>query len=86
MQKKFSKSGAAMLAGMFVANLASAHPGHAPTDLAAEVSQPLAGPDHLIAFVALTSVLLVAVRVVLKHRAARKDNQQAPVKARSRAR
>jgi hydrogenase/urease accessory protein HupE len=56
---------------MFVAQLASAHPGHAPTDVAAEVSQPLAGPDHFIAFVALTFVLLVAARFAFKLRHAR---------------
>jgi hydrogenase/urease accessory protein HupE len=69
MRMKFSKLAATFLAGNLLATMASAHPGHAPTDLAAEVSQPLAGPDHFIAFLALTSVLLVALRFVMKARA-----------------
>lgn len=72
MQMKFSNWVAALLAGMFVST-ATAHPGHSPTDLAAEVSQPLAGPDHLIAFLGLTSVLLIALRMVIKARASRES-------------
>jgi hydrogenase/urease accessory protein HupE len=68
MQTKFSKSIAAVFAALVLANVASAHPGHAPTDLAAQVSQPFAGPDHLVAFVALTSLLLAALAIVLKAR------------------
>ncbi|HWN95955.1 MAG TPA: HupE/UreJ family protein [Methylomirabilota bacterium] len=68
MQTKFSKLIIGIHAALLLANIASAHPGHAPTDLAAQVSQPLAGPDHLIAFVALTSVLLAALGVALKAR------------------
>jgi hydrogenase/urease accessory protein HupE len=63
---------ATMLMAMSMAQLASAHPGHAPTDVAAEISQPLAGPDHFVAFVALSSVLLVALRFALKRRDAAK--------------
>ncbi len=44
----------------------TAHPGHSPTDLTAQLAAPLAGPDH-IAVLATLSVLaaLVAARVVL---------------------
>ena len=73
MQMKFSKSVAAGSVGMFVATIASAHPGHAPTDLAAEVSQPLAGLDHFVAFIALTSCLLLLLRAILKHQAAQQQ-------------
>ena len=69
MRIKFSAAG--ILAGLFLANVAVAHPGHGPTDLAAQVSQPLAGADHFAAFIALTSVLLLALRIVLKHRRAK---------------
>ena len=73
MQMKFSKSGAAMFAGMFMVTIASAHPGHAPTDVVAEVSQPLAGLDHFAAFAALTSSLLLLLKVLVKHQAAKRQ-------------
>jgi hydrogenase/urease accessory protein HupE len=66
MQMKISKSVAGIFAGTFLPIIASAHPGHAPSDVAAEVLQPLAGADHFVAFVALTSILLIAFRFVLK--------------------
>lgn len=72
MQMKLTKPVAGILAGMFLATTASAHPGHSPTDVVAEVSQPLAGLDHLLAFVALASILLVAVQLGLKLREARR--------------
>lgn len=78
MQTKFSKSAAVMFAGIFLSTIASAHPGHAPTDVVAEVSQPLAGPDHLVAFVALTSVLLVALWFVVRARAVRNTKLKDP--------
>ena len=61
---------ATILAGISLANIASAHPGHSPTDVAAQVTQPFAGADHFVAFLALTSVLLVAFRVLAKSRVA----------------
>ena len=70
MQMNFSKTVAALFAGLFVST-AGAHPGHSPADFAAEVSHPLAGLDHFLAFVVFTSVLLVALRFVLKARASR---------------
>ena len=90
MQTKFSKTVAALFAGMFVST-AGAHPGHSPADLTAEVSQPLAGLDHFLVFVAFTSVLLVALRFVLKACAARNttildpspDKHHAPTRDRS---
>jgi len=70
MRNKFSTM-AVILAGSFLANIAVAHPGHGPTDLAAQVSRPLAGADHFAAFIALTSVLLLALRIVVKYRRAK---------------
>ena len=72
MQMKFSKLTAVLITGIFSNVLVSAHPGHAPTDPVAQVLQPLAGADHFAAFLALTSILLLTLRAVLKHRAAQK--------------
>lgn len=69
MQKMFSKQIAATWAGIMVVSTVLAHPGHAPTDAVAQVSEPLAGPDHLLAFLALTGLLLLALRVLVKARA-----------------
>jgi hydrogenase/urease accessory protein HupE len=74
MQMKLNQRVAGILAGIFLTTIASAHPGHSPTDVVAEVSQPWAGLDHLLAFVALTSVLLVAVRLGIKARDAKRSN------------
>ena len=71
MQMKFSKSAAVLVAGIISSVMVSAHPGHAPTDPVAQVSQPLAGADHFTAFLALTTILLLTVRAVVKHRAAK---------------
>jgi hydrogenase/urease accessory protein HupE len=64
---------AGMFAGLFLATVALAHPGHAPTDPVAQVSEPLAGADHFLAFLALTSLLLFAVRVFVKARGPQKQ-------------
>lgn len=49
-----------------VATIASAHPGHSPTDMAAQLSAPAAGTDHLMIFGALSVIaVLVATRVAL---------------------
>lgn len=71
MQTKLSKSVALIGAGILASLQASAHPGHAPTDTVAQVTAPLAGPDHLLVFVALSTVVLVTVGVGLKFRAAK---------------
>lgn len=73
MQMKLSRSMAVLVAGMFSSVMVSAHPGHAPADPVAQVSQPLAGADHFAAFLALTTILLLTVRAVVKHRAAKKE-------------
>lgn len=73
MQMKFSKFAAVLVAGIFSGAMASAHPGHAPTDPVAQVSQPLAGADHFAAFLALTSILLFALRTLVKLRAPQKQ-------------
>ena len=72
MQTKFSKLTAVLITGIFSNVLISAHPGHAPTDPVAQVLQPLAGADHFAAFLALTSIVLLTLRAVLKHRAAQR--------------
>ena len=71
MRIQFSTTVAVLLAGVFLTNIATAHPGHGPTDVIAQVSQPLAGADHFAAFLALTSVLLLVLRMVLKFRRAK---------------
>lgn len=73
MRMKFSNRLMTTLAAISLATRASAHPGHSPTDVAAQVSQPLAGADHFIAFVALTTVLLLTLRFVVKARAAKME-------------
>jgi hydrogenase/urease accessory protein HupE len=78
MRIKFSSSWAAIIGGIFLANIAAAHPGHGPNDLAARVSQPLAGADHFVAFIALSSVLLIALRLAVKAREARNTKLQDP--------
>jgi hydrogenase/urease accessory protein HupE len=70
MQMIFRKAiAAAMVAGTFSPAVMSAHPGHAPTDLSAQVSAPLAGPDHFIAFVLLSGVLVAVSLGIRKARA-----------------
>ena len=69
MQMNLSKSIAAAAIGMLVPALVSAHPGHAG-NLSAQVSEPLAGPDHILAFVALSALLLMVLRILLKARGA----------------
>jgi hydrogenase/urease accessory protein HupE len=62
MQMIFRKAAAMVLvAGMYAPAAVSAHPGHAPTDLTAQVSAPFAGPDHFVAFVVLSAVLLTGM-------------------------
>ena len=78
MRIKFSRALAAIPMGILLANSAAAHPGHEPTNLAAQVSQPLAGADHFVAFLALASVLLIALRLVLKAHEARNTRIQDP--------
>jgi len=73
MQIKFSKSATAALAVVVFTGAAFAHPGHSMSDPVAELSQPLAGTDHFAAFLALTTVLLVALRLLVNSRAAKKE-------------
>jgi hydrogenase/urease accessory protein HupE len=60
---------------MFCTSITLAHPGHPPSDLAAEISQPLAGPDHLMAFIALCATLLVLLRAIFKYRASKRADR-----------
>ncbi len=71
MQNKFSKVTVGFLSGMTLATVAAAHPGHEVTDVAATVGQPLAGPEHLLAFLALSGALLGLLAVLAKARDAR---------------
>ncbi len=73
MQMKFSKFAAVLVVGIVSVVMGSAHPGHALTDPVAQVSQPLAGADHFAAFLALTSILLLTLRAVVKVRAAKQE-------------
>jgi hydrogenase/urease accessory protein HupE len=73
MQMKLSRSVAVLVAGILSNVMVSAHPGHAPTDPVAQVTQPLAGADHFAAFLALTTILLLTLHGVMKHRAAKKQ-------------
>ncbi|HTD65880.1 MAG TPA: hypothetical protein VK846_05030 [Candidatus Limnocylindria bacterium] len=73
MQTKFSNSVAAVFAGMCGVAVASAHPGHAPTDFTAQVSEPFAGLDHFVTFAALTASLLLLLRAVVKYKTAQKQ-------------
>jgi hydrogenase/urease accessory protein HupE len=81
MQTMFSRL-AGILSGLLLASAASAHPGHAPTDVTAQVTQPFAGLDHFLAFVALTSALLVVLKMVLKWRQENRKNALQPVRRR----
>ena len=73
MQIKLSKSVAGTIAGVVSISVAFAHPGHSTADPVAELSQPLAGADHFAAFLALTTILLLALRGLVNHRAAKKE-------------
>ena len=61
--KKTVAAGSALLAAV----TAFAHPGHAPGDVVAEVSSPLAGPDHLVAFLAAAAIAALTVRALVKY-------------------
>lgn len=73
MQIKLSKS----VAGIFIGTLSTgaifAHPGHGPTDTAAQLAHPFAGVDHFAVFLALASVLLLTLRAAVRYRAAKME-------------
>ena len=77
MQMNFRKVRAALVSGMFLPAAVFAHPGHAPTNLAAQIAEPFAGMDHLLAFGALAGSLMCAFVLVLKARNARKPSASA---------
>ncbi len=70
---KFSTKVAAMLVGAAGMTVASAHPGHAPADLTAQLAHPLAGLDHALAFVLLSAFLLLVLRALVKNQRAEKS-------------
>ena len=76
MQIKFSKSATAALAAVISTGADFAHPGHSTADPVAELSQPLAGADHFAAFVALTTILLLALRGLVNRRAAKMETER----------
>jgi len=50
----------------FLASNASAHPGHSPLDVTAQLAAPIAGADHLLVFAVVSVVAaLGAARVAL---------------------
>ena len=53
--------------------IAFAHPGHPPGDVVAEVGNPLAGPDHLFAFLVAAALAAVTVRALHRCVKARRD-------------
>jgi hypothetical protein len=67
----------------FVANNASAHPGHSGTDIAAQLAAPTAGADHIAVFgtVALL-VVLVGSRLALHLIERRQRDRLRPVRRR----
>ncbi len=68
MQMNFRKSATATIAGMLLPAIGSAHPGHAPADFVAQVSQPFAGVEHFVVFAGLSGCLLTVLALVLKLR------------------
>ena len=64
---------------LLTAQTAMSHPGHEATDVVAQVAHPLAGIDHLFAFVALSGCLLGLLALVLHPRRAAKP-APAPIK------
>ena len=73
MQIKLSKSAAGIFAGITSTAVAFAHPGHAPTETVAQLAHPFAGADHFAAFLTLTTLLLLALRMVVKYRGTKKE-------------
>ena len=69
------------IALLLTAQTLSAHPGHEATDVVAQVAHPLAGLDHLLAFVALSACLLGLLVLVLRSRRAA-NPVPAPIKRR----
>lgn len=51
----------AALSGVFISGNAMAHPGHAATDVAAQLSAPLAGADHIAVFAVVGALAALAV-------------------------
>jgi hydrogenase/urease accessory protein HupE len=73
MRLKLSNTSMAAFATWCGISLAAAHPGHAPTDVAAQVSAPLAGPDHLLVAASLTVLVVgIAIAAVKLRRSSRK--------------
>jgi hydrogenase/urease accessory protein HupE len=72
--RKATAAAAVLMAGLCGPAEVLAHPGHAPTDLAAQVSAPFAGPDHVVAFIVLSAVLLTAVWRLRKARSTRRTH------------
>ena len=67
MQTIFRKAVVAVLVtGVLGPATVSAHPGHSPLDLSAQVAAPFSGPDHLLAFLALSTSLLFLARLLRK--------------------
>jgi hydrogenase/urease accessory protein HupE len=50
----------AAISGIFISGNAMAHPGHAATDVAAQLSTPLAGADHISTFAVVSALSALA--------------------------
>jgi hydrogenase/urease accessory protein HupE len=55
-----------------------AHPGHSSGDVVAEVANPLAGPDHIVAFLAAAVLVAITVRALARCVRARRDTRPQP--------
>jgi hydrogenase/urease accessory protein HupE len=75
---KLSRLVAVLVAGACGIHLAAAHPGHAATDLVSQVTQPFAGPDHLLAFVSLSTLLLLLLAALCRARVHRHESAPQP--------
>jgi hypothetical protein len=66
MKGHFATLSSATSAITLLAANASAHPGHSPTDIAAQLSAPAAGADHLAIFAVVSALaVLIATRVAV---------------------
>ena len=61
MNGKFATLLAALGSIAFFASNTAAHPGHSPTDVAAQLAAPLAGKDHLFVFLTVSVLAALAV-------------------------
>jgi hydrogenase/urease accessory protein HupE len=61
--------------GLLLAHTAAAHPGHSHADVSQQVFQPWAGPDHLLAYLAFTALVLGVVWRIVRSRQAKRARE-----------